>query len=193
PTPTPAPSPTPDPSQGNRVVISTTVSPSSVTPGQFTTFTYTLLIENVGTSRLHLEQIGSLLPPGFVYVPGSISSTGIQTSQGALVLGEPTVTMVEGRAQHVWDFGTPLPWLESGATARVGLQAAATPLEGTYSSEAWVRVSAEQLGQVSTGEAGAVVAAWPQLDITASSGRVRLLVRAKVQDTDVVIVSWQVE
>lgn len=193
-TPTPMPTPTPEPStSGGRVTIAATVDPNSITPGQPTTFTYTLYIDNVGTARVHLVQIGDLLPSSFTYVAGSALSTGISKSGGDFVLGEPATTTVDGQQQLTWDYAAPLPWVDGGTTAVVNLQATATPTSGTYPNTAWVEADPDSIGVVSTGSSSPIVAGWPEFDVAAAAGSVTIKARARLPDNGVFILSWKVE
>ncbi len=185
------------PESGGHLAICTMVSPRYVTPNQLTTFTYRMSIENHGTSRVHLYDLGDLLPPGFAYVTDSASSTGILRSPGPILLGLPTITIVSGRQQVVWSFDPPRPYVESGTTATVTFQATATLSEGTYNDDAWV-TDADWVSGVPTSIGDVtpytpIVAAWPEFDITSAAGALAVKARAKLPDTGIVILSWQVD
>lgn len=189
------PPPPPSPCQsgtGGQICISSSVSPASVTANVFQTFTYTLTIRNTGTSNVHLEEIGDLLPSTFSYSNGSAASSGIQFQQGQ-VLGEPTLGTQSGRQQLKWSFSSPLPFISAGQTATVTFQATATPPPGTYTNDAWVTASAESIGEVGTGETSPIVSSWPQFDLTSTAGSTTIRVRAEKQDIGMRIRSWQAQ
>ena len=57
--------------QGQAVILTKTVTPTSAPANTLTTFTYTITIKNEGTDTVTLEQIKDHLPPGFEYVDNS--------------------------------------------------------------------------------------------------------------------------
>ncbi len=193
--PTPTPTPTPSGTSGGHISIVSQVSPSTITPYQATTFTYTLYIQNYGTSKVHLDDVGDLLPSTFSYVAGSVTNNGITKGSGNITLGAPAITIVNGQQQLLWSFSTPKPYVESGVTAVVTLKATATPAPGTYLNDAWVDPSPDTFGTItaSTGFASPVLALWPTYDIISTAGKVTTKARAELQTSGAVIKSWQVQ
>ena len=57
--------------QGQSVILTKAVTPTSAPANTLTTFTYTITVKNEGTDTVTLEQIKDHLPPGFEYVDNS--------------------------------------------------------------------------------------------------------------------------
>lgn len=185
--------PPPDPGGGGdgeqswRVDVDKSVEPVSAPLGEPTTFTYTIYIENTGTSTVHLEGIGDLLPEGFEYVP--LSSSGVTTA-------EPAVEYVEGRQELTWSFSSPLPSIGAGETATQVFQATATLVEGgIYWNEAWVIASPDSIEQIESGSSSPVGGGCSPYvyDITSSAGGREIRARVEPVDSEVAILSWQAE
>lgn len=163
-----------------RVVYGVVPDPGSTPQGEPTTFVYTIIVDNVGTSTVHLEQIGDLLPQGLAYVAGS---AGLYPDN--ISLAEPGI---EGMGEHqelLWDFGTSLPEVSSGETATQTFQAVASQW-GSY-NEAWVVAGPESIGLVSS-------ASGDRYDIAAQAGG-QLALRATVafEAGQLIVLSWQIE
>ncbi len=212
-TPTPQPTPTATPPEtGGHIAIGSSVTPNWVPPGTPTTFTYTLYIQNYGTSKVHLDGLRDILPLGFTYVAGSVAQTGIlKQGQGnpPYVFGAPsTVTITvglalvcppitadathAGRTQLRWTFGNPAPFVESGTTAIVTLQATATPTIGNYTDIGCVDASPVDIATVSTGEAAPVTVGWPEYDVMSVVDGVTIYARIQQTSTTTIIRSWEV-
>lgn len=176
-----------DGSQSWRIDVDTSVEPISAPLGELTTFTYTIYIVNVSTSTVHLEDIGDLLPEGFEYV--SPSSSGVTTA-------EPTVEYVEGRQQLTWTFAPPMPSVDAGETATQVFQATAILTEeGIYWNEAWITGSPDSVGEIQGGSSAPVGGGCsPYLyDVTSSAGGRGIRARVEIVDTEVRILSWQID
>ncbi len=59
--------------QGQGIVVTKSVNPTTVPASQSTTFTYTMTLVNQGTGTVTLNRIYDYLPPYFTYVAGSTS------------------------------------------------------------------------------------------------------------------------
>ncbi len=140
-----------------QVLVTQSVVPSAPTPGVQTVFTYTVSVENVSSEVRYVCKIENLLPPSFVYDPGSTSD--YPSNIWPL---EPLVTWESEseRWKLRWADGAdsslePLVSVPAGATKTQVFRAIATPESGLdYYSE--VRVSwSSQLtgtGKCKTGE-----------------------------------------
>lgn len=181
--PTPVPQPTPTPSQGGYIGVATITDPSLVRPGVPVTVTYHLRVQNLGTSTVHLTEVGDLLPAGFQYVPGS--SSGWSAS-------DPAVTWIGGRQRLVWAFSPPLPGVEAGQTREQVFLASATPLEGDYYDQAWVVAAPDSIGIVS-GSSAPLLVYPPVYDIAAASGSISIRSRVTLDQAGINIRSWQVQ
>ena len=121
--------------QGQGVVITKAVMPTSTPVSTQTTFTYTITIKNEGTDTVTLEEIEDYMPPGFTYVENS--TAGITTDN-------PTTgnTSSDDCGQNsdsiVWDLS---PFAQVAALQEVTLtfQADANLPNGTYYNQAKVR------------------------------------------------------
>lgn len=179
----PPPPPPPDPGTGGIVYVSKTVDNPSGNPGQTATFTYTLHIDNIGTSTVHIVQIGDLLPPGFSYVAGS--SSGITSAA-------PAITMMAGRQQLIWDLGSsPGHRMNSGVSETEVFRAEATIGWAIYYNNAWVIASPDSIDMVATGPSAPIVGAMP-FDIQAKAGSTTVYARVAATETGAIaILSWQ--
>ena len=89
---------------GQGLVVSKVVSPTSTPVDTATTFTYTITIKNEGTGTSEIEEIKDFLPPGMVYATSSTS--GITTNEPVVRLG--AVKKVDHFLNH--DGAVPYPW-----------------------------------------------------------------------------------
>ena len=115
-----------------KTVVAQGYDPPNIVPGDtLVDYTYTISIENTGTSVLSMTRIRDLLPPGFTYTPVSIS--GNVTNQ------EPTISMVGGRQQLEWNFPLPLRILSGSFWSKtLVFDAQAQVAPGDYWNEVWV-------------------------------------------------------
>jgi len=122
--------------QGQAVVVSKIVTPTTAPVDTPTTFTYTITIENEGSDTVRIKQICDYLPPYFSYVSGS---TG-----GDFTWSDPTIDPDAGEshgvdcAQLKWDFA-PKVDVGAGETKTLTFDATATLPDGTYYNQARVR------------------------------------------------------
>ena len=136
-----------DPVSGTQVFQpSKNVTPTTATPGSSETFTYTIQIQNLTQSTQNLEELFDLLPAGFSYVAGS--SSGIATS-------DPTVSQQGSRYELKWVFSPTLPF-NGGEIKTQTFQATATPSQGVYCNEAWVKP-----GETNTGPTAKIIVGSP--------------------------------
>ncbi len=121
--------------QGQGVVLSKSVTPTSALVNATTTFTYDIIVKNEGSGTAQIKQVRDYLPPGFAYVSGSTS--GLTTSA-------PTITSVAPATCGVVPddlFWNIFPGVDLGAGQEVTLtfQGTATLSDGTYYNQASVR------------------------------------------------------
>jgi len=182
----PEPPPDPEGQQSWRIQVTKGVEPNSAPVGQPTTFTYTIYIENVGTSTVHIEKISDLLPLGFIYETGS--SSGVTTE-------EPTIELEEGQQDLVWVFPTPHPFVDAGETVTQVFQAIATPEEDIYWNTAWVTLIPDSIGTIGTGSSAPVGGGClPYVyDLVSTAVGTTIHAQVSISDTGVSIISWQVE
>ena len=121
---------------GSEVVISKSVTPAAVAPGD--SVTYTVSIRNNGSVTAFADQIVDQLPDGFVYLPGTTS-------------GITTVDPAESGQTLSWDSH----WLIApGASANLVFQAQTASTPGIYYNDATVRGS--NFAEISTGNTARV-------------------------------------
>lgn len=172
--------------QSGRITVNKTADPSSIPPLETTVVTYTLLVENVGTSRVHLEKIGDNLPQSFHYLDGT--SSGFTTVN-------PTTTIVDGNEVLEWAFTTPLPYVDPGETGTQTFQAEATPPGGgVYYNEGWVVADPDSIDYVTSGTTAPVeVGGGSAYNIVSTANGLAIQARVSVSADGVYITSWQVE
>lgn len=163
-----------------QVDCSVVPDPGSTPQGEMTTFVYTIIVDNVGTSTVHLEQIGDLLPRGLAYKEGS---AGEYLDNIARV--DPGKEYKGDHQELLWDFGTSPPEVRAGETATQTFQADASQW-GPY-NEAWIVAVPDSIGLVST-------ASGNRYDIAAQAGG-QLALRAAVafEAGQLIVLSWQIE
>ena len=192
-----------------QVLVTQSVDPSAPTPGVQTVFTYTVSVENVSPDVRYVCKIQDLLPPSFVYDPGS---TGDYPSN--IWPLEPLVTWESEpeRWKLRWADGAdnslePLASIPAGATKTQVFRAIATTESGLdYYSEVSVTWSSQLTGggKCKTGqnEGGlayggtgelAAIGTPTTFDITAiaTNGTVKSRVVLYRVAGDVEILSWQ--
>jgi uncharacterized repeat protein (TIGR01451 family) len=118
---------------GAAVKVTKSVTPEMVEADTLTTYEYTVDIENIGRALPSMTKIEDLLPAGFSYVPGSAQVNSFPP----FVIGEPTITTVDGREHLKWSFMLPKRILP-GMAIELVFNATATAPPGDYYNEAWV-------------------------------------------------------
>ena len=191
PTPTPLPTPEPEPQQ-DRIAVTQTVLPTSVTACETTTITYTILVEDVGTSTFRVEEIDDLLPDNnFNYV---IGSTQVLFPGDTLFI-DPVIGSLYGRPLLTWDFGTGMK-LKSGESGTLTFQATANLEEGAYFNDAWAIARPEAVGQSNTffNENNTLTTSdTGRFDILAASGSTVIRASVNTSNCGAEILSWIVE
>ena len=122
--------------QGQGIVLSKNVTPTSALVNTATTFTYDIIIiKNEGSDEAEIEEVYDYLPPGFTYLSGS--TTGITTN-------DPTITSIAPATcgsvpdKLFWNI-TPSVDIDGGEELRLTLQATASLSDGTYYNQASLR------------------------------------------------------
>ncbi len=122
--------------QGQGIVVTKDVTPTSTAVGVPTTFTYTLTIRNEGTEAVEVSKIFDYLPPGFTYVAASTS--GLTTLEPTIASDAPaTCGSVPGRLEGRLN-GQGIS-AGSGQELTLTFQATATLSDGTYYNQAVVQ------------------------------------------------------
>ena len=117
---------------GKALLLTKTVDPDMAPANRRTTYTYTIIIEGIGTDTLQATAIRDLLPEGFLYVPGSTT--------GDITTTEPNVMMSQGRQRLDWSSPSN-PIIPPGETRELVFRAEASVEAGYYWNEAWVDFS----------------------------------------------------
>lgn len=135
------------------------VTPTTTPALTLTTFEYTLSVQNLSSIQQWVWTINDGLPPGFTYVPGSVS--GLTTADPAVV------NHTDGDGPYdelIWDVTFDFIFLDPGELVTLTFQATATAPEGTYCNEAWVTPFANQ---THSGQTAKIVVGSPALDVCA--------------------------
>ncbi|MBA7616721.1 hypothetical protein ES703_24019 [subsurface metagenome] len=184
----PEPPPPPEGPQAWRIQIAKSVEPNSAPVGEPETFTYTIYIENVGTSTVHIVEIGDLLPIGFIYETGTSSGVTFE---------EPIKKLEGGQQELVWGFSEESrPSVDGGETVTQVFQATATPEEDIYWNTAWVTLDPTSIGTIGTGSSAPVGGGGcsPYVyDLVSTAAGTTIHAQASIGDTGVSILSWQVK
>jgi uncharacterized repeat protein (TIGR01451 family) len=120
---------------GEAVMVTTHLDQNVAPTGTSHQYTYTIEIENVGDTTLHIDRISDILPIGFTYVPGE--TTGLTN-------WDPTITVdfpAEGNTHLEWSepFDGAPPELAPGQTLTLAFKADATlATMGNFANEVWV-------------------------------------------------------
>jgi uncharacterized repeat protein (TIGR01451 family) len=122
---------------GEAIFVTTRVDAPVILSGTTHRFTYTVELENVGTTTLHVAKINDILPGGFTYVPGS--------TQG-MTSADPTpitnLTDLEGNDHDHLEWSAPFagtpPAVAPGDTLTLTFQADATVGLNNYPNEVWI-------------------------------------------------------
>ncbi len=115
---------------GEAATITVDVVPEVATADTATTFTYTLEVENTGTSQFDLVWVMQKLPLGFQYVNGSTT--------GSIASWNPWIFTSGGQEHLNWFFLIWGPSANPGETLDLQFQAQATLGRGVYWTDAWV-------------------------------------------------------
>jgi len=171
--------------QSGRITVNKTVNPPSIPPLQRSVVTYTIIVQNIGTSTVHLEKIGDNLPQSFHYLDGT--SSGFTTVN-------PTITIVDGNEVLEWAFSTPLPSVPKNQTGTQTFQAEATPEWGLYYNEGWVVASPDSLDYITSGTTAPVVAGeGSAYNIFSTANGATFQARVSINaDGSISVISWQV-
>jgi len=198
-TPTPYPTPTPlpgsdeTPTQGDRIEVSKTANPTSIEACSITTVTYTILVDNVGTSTFFVEEIDDLLPDNnFNYLPGF---TQILFPEDTLFI-DPTIGSLYSRPLLTWSFSTPGLKLKSGESGTLVFQVTVNLQEGAYFNDAWTIAKPEAVGQSNAyyqEESTLTTSDTGRFDILAASGSTVIRASVKTSNCGAEILSWIVE
>ncbi|HLF05297.1 MAG TPA: hypothetical protein VI855_08785 [Dehalococcoidia bacterium] len=119
---------------GEAVYITTTVDPAITASGDPQEFTYTVELENVGNTTLHIARINDILPPGFSYV---------LDSAGDILNQDPVISDFNGGSSNHLEWSGAFASaanleLEAGETVTLSFQASGTPTLDNYTNEVWV-------------------------------------------------------
>lgn len=179
----------PPPTEGTqawRIEIAKSVEPDSAPLGELATFTYTIYIDNVGTSTVHLYEISDLLPIDFSYEMGS--SSGVTTTN-------PTIELQEEQEMLTWAFSPPYPTVNSGETATQVFQATAILEEvDIYWNQAWVTGDPDSIDTVGTGSCAPVGGnSLLTYQIVSNGGGTTIRADVNIGDSGVYITSWEIE
>jgi uncharacterized repeat protein (TIGR01451 family) len=117
---------------GEAVFITTRVDAPVVLSDTTRRYSYTIELENVGTTTLHVAKINNILPWGFTYVGGS--------TEGVTTADPSPITDLDGHDHLEWSapFSASPPELAPGATLTLSFEADATLGLGNYANEVWI-------------------------------------------------------
>ncbi|MDP3064663.1 MAG: hypothetical protein Q8O40_15885 [Chloroflexota bacterium] len=166
---------------GEAITLTKTVDPAIAAAGTPTTFTYTIAIQNTGTSTLNMSKIRDLLPPGLFYVSGSTT--------GDITTANPNTTMFQGSQRLDWDF-SPKHQIPAGATRTLSFQATATAAPGKYWNEVWVTV--DEFAYSIYSWPTAVVQAMGVFESSASDGQSTASSEVWVGSDTYAVASWEI-
>ncbi|MDO8750698.1 MAG: hypothetical protein Q7K03_06100 [Dehalococcoidia bacterium] len=122
--------------QGQGIIITKSVNPTTAQAGQSTTFTYTLTLDNQGTGTVTLNRIYDYLPPYFTYVSGSTS--GLTTLNPAA--NQSNTTLCGSKPYSLnWDVHSANLTIEPGQQRTLTFQATANLPNGTYYNQGLAR------------------------------------------------------
>jgi uncharacterized repeat protein (TIGR01451 family)/fimbrial isopeptide formation D2 family protein len=134
---------------GQAAQVTKTVDNQVVATNGQEVFTYTISATNLSTETLNMDSITDLLPPGFSFIPGSVT--------GNITTSDPAISYVDGQQYLSWQFSMARP-LGPGITKTLTFQAQANlSSPGLYTNETWTAI-AEYESPVST---------WPTAEVLA--------------------------
>lgn len=123
--------------EGQGIVPTKTVSPTTAPENTLTTFTYTVKLKNEGTDTVILKEITDYLPSRFEYVSGS--TTGVTTSNPS-INANAGATMCGDKPDRLrWDVESLGIEIASGAEVTHTFQATGTLPAGIYFNQARAR------------------------------------------------------
>lgn len=114
--------------RGGLVPVTKTVTPAMVSSNTTTTYTFVITIVNKGEVTVNVKEIKDVTSDGFVYEPGSATSSSSIPPQ--FVAGEPTTDILKN--EIVWAFGGVGEELATSTTWTVTFQAEANLTRGFY-------------------------------------------------------------
>ena len=167
---------------GTAVRVSVTVDPDSAIAGILTTFTFTVVIDNIGSTSVGVSQVRDLLPVGFLYVA---SSTG-----GDLTAQEPATGFQQGRQRLTWSFN-PSNAIPSGESRTLIFETDATLAPGRYASDLLGSID-EIVNPIVVFEAAPVDALGP-IWIQATDGGVTASTLVWARDGYYEVTTWDLE
>lgn len=185
------PPPPPPRPQAWRLCVKVNPIDPPLVPGVTNTHTFAIEVKNMGTSTIHLEEVGFWLPKsspvhpwnGFTYLAGS--SSGFTTANPS------SITPVNPYWELIWPFSPPLPDIRAGETLTQSFQARGCP-DGLYRFEGWVGAAPNSIGDILSGNPLFVDAIAPHYDIQASAGHSLLQANVSITDIAIRVLSWQV-
>src|SRR3990172_2142212 len=130
-----------------RVLVNSTMDPTDFDPTQpYLGISFTIWVENIGTSRVHLEKVGDNLPACFTYVPGT--SGGFVDADP-----DPIINPTDNKQILEWAFSPPRDYVNAGETRTQTFEANYDPYSdygpcGDFYNEAWVEFSPNSIGLV---------------------------------------------
>ena len=144
------------------------------------TVDYTITFRNTGTMPLTLTQVRDLLPPGFVYSPG--------TTWG-LTSDEPSPTVFQGRQRLDWVFDPGLT-IASGSTKEVNFKVQG-PFLGGHWNDAWLTFNEFANTQYTWPSAGITVIGTTEVDTTTNGVTIHSLTW-EIDPGSFVVWEWQI-
>ena len=167
---------------GTAVVGSAAVDPDSVLAGISTTFAFTVVIDNIGSTDVGISEVRDLLPAGFLYTAGSTA--------GDLTAQEPSTQFQQGRQRLTWSF-VPSATVPADASRTLLLEADATLAPGRYGSE--LRVTVDELASPLLLQEAAPVDALGPILIEASDGNATTSTLVWARDGYYEVTAWDLE
>ncbi|MCH8199730.1 MAG: DUF11 domain-containing protein [Chloroflexi bacterium] len=168
--------------EGTAVVVSAAVDPDSVLAGVSTTFAFTVVIDNIGSTAVGISEVRDLLPAGFLYVAGSTA--------GDLTAQEPSTQFQQGRQRLTWSF-SPSVTVPSGESRTLLLEADAALAPGRYGSD--LRVTVDELASAILLQEAAPVDALGPILIEASDGNATTSTLVWARDGYYEVTAWDLE
>lgn len=175
-------SPTSGVCDGTAVTVSATADPNSVIGGIATTFAFTVVVDNIGSTDVGVSEVRDLLPAGFLYVAGS---TG-----GDLTAQEPNTKFQQGRQRLTWIF-SPSVTVPSSESRTLLLEADATLAPGRYGSD--LRVTVDELASAILLLGAAPVDALGPIWIEATDGNATASTLVWTRDGYYEVTAWNME
>lgn len=146
------------------------------------TVDYTITFRNKGTLPLTLTQVRNLLPPGFVYTPG--------TTMGDLTSSDPNSTAFQGRQRLDWVFDPPLI-IPSDSINEVAFKVQG-PFEGGHWNDAWLTFDEFSNTQYTWPTAGITVINVMESETTTESGATVYSLLWQIGPESFVLWEWEI-